>query len=140
MKERLLIIENDPTVQLCLEQVLQDEFEVISKRNELEAIEWLEADNEADLLIANLHMPLWGFEEFIKTLRLSTIFRQLPVIMLVSEKHPIHERIKCLELGADDYIVKPFHPIEVKARVKNTLKRRPKSTEAMYFIGHREMY
>ena len=58
----------------------------------------------------------------IKTLRASPVFKGIPIIIL-SSRIDSETRIACLEMGADDYIIKPFNPLEVKLKIITVLRR-----------------
>ena len=84
----------------------------------------------AKILFANLHKDYECFymqnppqaigDEFLAYLKLNELFKQIPVVMLSSEDST-SERIRLLEEGAEDYIVKPFNPQELKIRIKKIL-------------------
>jgi len=122
MVKTLLIIEDDISVQLTLAHYLKPEYTIVAKRNSLEAMEWLEAENFPSLIITDLNLPHYNGFEIIKALRSSFLFKEVPILILSGLESSV-DRIKCLELGADDYVVKPFNPAEVKARVKTILRR-----------------
>jgi DNA-binding response OmpR family regulator len=63
-----------------------------------------------------------GFE-FIKKVRSSGFFDDIPLLML-SGKEESKDKIKCFEMGADDYVIKPFNPKEIIARIKRRLQSR----------------
>jgi DNA-binding response OmpR family regulator len=67
-------------------------------------------------------MPEMDGFEFIKHIRASGFFKEIPLIVLSSYENS-STRINCLRLGADDYMVKPFNPEELEARVENMVKR-----------------
>lgn len=122
MRHTLLIIDDEPSIQKILAHFLGKEYEVITKGDGLEAKNWLESGMQADLVIADLNMPEMGGFELIQHIRADAAFLDVPILVLSGEESSA-DRIKCLEMGADDYIVKPFNPQEVKARVKNILQR-----------------
>ena len=76
--------------------------------------------NMPDLIVSDIRMPEMRGDEFLMLLKQDELFRQIPVIMLSSEDST-SERIRLLESGADDYIVKPFNPMELKLRVKKLI-------------------
>jgi len=65
-------------------------------------------------------MPLMRGDEFLHYLKCNELFKDIPVIMLSSEESTT-ERINLLEAGAEDFILKPFNPMELKARIKKFL-------------------
>lgn len=122
MKNTILIVEDELAVRKFLGFYLEKHFLVVTKDNGKEAMEWLEAGNNADAVIADLNMPLLNGFEFIKKIRDSDRLADLPIIILSgSEKSA--DKISCLKLGADDFVMKPFNPEEILVRISNMLKR-----------------
>ena len=83
----------------------------------LKALEWLNEGNVPDLIISDIHMPHMRGNEFLYYLKGNELFKHIPVMMLSSEESTV-ERILLLEAGAADYILKPFNPLELRARIK----------------------
>jgi DNA-binding response OmpR family regulator len=118
-KYRILVVDDERRmvgfIRLNLEQ---DGFEVIEAYNGNEALERLR-DSLPDLILLDVMMPdIDGFE----VLRMIREISQVPVIMLTA-KGEEDDKVKGLELGADDYITKPFSPRELVSRVKAVLRR-----------------
>ena len=97
---------------------------VAEASNGAEAIEWLDA-NTADLIVLDVMLPEVDGLTILRRLRLTS---DVPVILLTARSNEV-DRIAGLELGADDYVVKPFSPREVAARVR-TILRRPRMPDA----------
>ncbi|NMB25680.1 MAG: response regulator transcription factor [Firmicutes bacterium] len=118
-KGRVLIADDDLNVQELLSLYLvKDGYEVITVSDGVEAVRQTR-ETDPDLLILDVMMPRldgWGV---CRAIRESS---SVPIIMLTA-KGEDYDRILGLELGADDYVVKPFHPVEVVARVKAILRR-----------------
>eukprot|EP01136_Pigoraptor_vietnamica_P014329 Opistho-1_new@56399 len=83
-----------------------------------------------DLIIADIEMPMMDGYEFIDQVRSSGFLRHIPLIML-SGKDSSDNRIRCLEAGADDYLIKPFNPRELAARVNGILRRLGKKIKSV---------
>ncbi len=118
-KYRILVVDDERRmvgfIRLNLEQ---DGFEVIEAYNGTEALERLR-DSLPDLILLDVMMPdIDGFE-VLRTIREVS---QVPVIMLTA-KGEEDDKIKGLELGADDYVTKPFSPRELVSRVRAVLRR-----------------
>jgi DNA-binding response OmpR family regulator len=122
MKETLLIIDDECIVRKILQRFLGTDYAVVAASDGTEAIKWLAAGNKASLIISDLTMPRMDGLELIKRVRSGGTYRDVPIIIL-SGLDSSSDRISCLELGADDYLVKPFNPQELKLRVRNILKR-----------------
>jgi len=118
--KQILVVDDD--IELCdmLQEYLQGEgFEVVTTHNGQTGVELVLAENSYDLLILDVMLPgLNGFE-CLKQIRQSS---QIPVLMLTARGEDI-DRIVGLELGADDYLAKPFNPRELVARIKAILRR-----------------
>ena len=118
----VLIAEDDPFIRKILRQTLKDDFEVITKENGIEALSWLEDGNPVDIILSDIQMPYMDGKDLLGMLRVSPTFQKIPLIILSSFSDS-DTRIKFFKLGADDYIVKPFSPIEVKAKIMSVLRR-----------------
>lgn len=122
MKKKLLIVDDEPSIGLILESYFAKEYEVILKSNGLEALIWLQAGHLTDAIVADLEMPYLNGLEFIKLLRASILYKDIPLLML-SGRDESTNKILCLKHGADDYMVKPFNPEEVDIRLKKMLQK-----------------
>ena len=122
MKKTLLIVDDEPSICLILEHYFGDEYHVVVKANGVEAMHWLEQDNATDAIVAYYEMPIMDGPEFIRQIRASSRYRDVGMIVL-SGKDSTSNKIKCLKLGADDYLVKPFNPEELELRIRNILNR-----------------
>lgn len=122
MKKKILIVDDKPTIGKVLTLYLGTEYDVIYVENPLKALEWLNAGNQPDLIISDIRMPLMRGDEFLTHLKSSPLFNYFPVIILSSEENSA-ERIQLLMNGAEDYIVKPFNPLELKIRIKRILDK-----------------
>ena len=116
---RVLIVEDEPAIVEVLSAYLRDEgFAVSIARDGAEALRSLQRERP-DLVLLDLSLPIVsGLDVFRQIKRDSDI----PVIMVTARVNEV-DRIVGLELGADDYIGKPFSPREVVARVKTVLRR-----------------
>ena len=130
----VLIAEDDPFIRKVLRQTLKDDFSVITKENGIEAVSWLEEGNPVDIVLSDIQMPHMDGKDLLRTLRASPSFQRLPIIIL-STFSDSATRISCLNMGADDYIVKPFNPLEVKTKI-TTVLRRFEATNPKLSLGH----
>lgn len=118
----LLIIDDEPSTRKILEHFLSTDYKITLKSDGMEAMAWLEEGNETSLILIDLNMPNLNGREFTKVLRASNLFGDIPVIIL-SGSDQSKDRIECLNLGADDFMIKPFNPEEVKAKIRAILRR-----------------
>lgn len=122
MKKKILVIDDDQSIRFILKHVLHKDYEIVSKENGREGLIYLQKGNIPDLIILDLIMPEMNGVDFIKNIKQSNYFNSIPIIVL-SAKENSKEKIECFKLGADDYIIKPFNPEELKLRTFNLLKR-----------------
>jgi len=119
MNEKILIVEDESKIAALLRDYLQHAgMAVTCLADGLEVVPWLKA-NQAELVILDLMLPGQDGLEVCQEIRL---FSPVPIIMLTARIDMV-DRIRGLDIGADDYICKPFEPEEVVARVKAVLRR-----------------
>ena len=115
----VLVTDDDKDIRDGIEIYLKNEgYRVLKAGDGLEAIELLEK-NDVHLIILDIMMP--KMDGITATFKIRAE-RNIPIIML-SAKAEQTEKIHGLSVGADDYITKPFHPLELMARVKSQLRR-----------------
>ena len=119
---KVLVVEDDPTIQLIVRRSLEKRFTVSAYTNGIDALSFLQEGNLPDIIIADLNTPEMGGLELIEQLKASGYFSAIPVLVLSGEEST-ESRIKCLDSGADDYVVKPFNPRELEARINAILRR-----------------
>lgn len=123
----IVVIEDDPYMQGVLKHCLRDQFQPILFNNGLDALGHLQAGNVPDIIISDLNTPQLSGIKFLEQVKNSGFFNGIPVLILSGDDNT-ETRIKCLEIGADDFVVKPFNPRELNARLKIILKRANKLT------------
>ena len=117
--KHILVVDDDPNVLEILDMYLNKEgYKVSTASDGSQALEKTK-DVQPDLVILDIMMPQLDGHEVLRHIRQKS---QLPVIFL-SAKEEEFDRVLGLELGADDYVTKPFSPREMVARVKAILKR-----------------
>jgi DNA-binding response OmpR family regulator len=121
-KTKILIIEDDAYMQLILSEFLNHIYEIETCNNVLDALNYLQNGNMPNLIISDLNTPNFSGLELIAQLKSSSFFKAIPII-IISGDDSSDKRIQCLNTGADDYIVKPFNPAELEARIRVVLKR-----------------
>lgn len=89
-------------------------------QNPLHTIKWLHDGNMPDLIISDIRMPEMRGDEFLAYLKKDLMFASVPVVILSGEDSST-ERIRLLQEGAEDFIIKPFNPMELKIRIKKIL-------------------
>lgn len=121
-KYKILVIEDDVFMQTILKGFLGRIYEIEMSNDGIAAMAYLQAGNIPDLIITDLNTPKMGGLGLIAQVKASDFFNSIPVIILSGEDSS-EMRIKCLDAGADDFIVKPFNPREVEARIRVVLRR-----------------
>ncbi len=122
MRSKILIVDDETDILTLLEYNLDKAgFEVISAKDGPEAIE-LTRKKKPDLIILDIMLPSMEGTEVCKIIKKDEATGHIPVIMLTAKGEEV-DRIVGLELGAEDYITKPFSPREFILRVKAVLKR-----------------
>ncbi|ETJ07337.1 MAG: DNA-binding response regulator, partial [Streptococcus parasanguinis DORA_23_24] len=118
MKKILIVDDEKPISDIIKFNMTKEGYEVVTAFNGREAIELFEAE-KPDIIILDLMLPEIDGLEVAKTIRKTS---SVPIIML-SAKDSEFDKVIGLELGADDYVTKPFSNRELQARVKALLRR-----------------
>ena len=118
----MLAIDDEISIQLILKNFFKNHFYVQTKNNGKEALAWMLKGNIPDIIIADMNMPEMDGYTFISQIRSSGFLNKIPIIIL-SGSDSTENKIKCLEAGADDFMVKPFNPNELAARINGILRR-----------------
>ncbi len=119
MSEKILIVEDETKLSALLADYLKASgFEPFSLASGTDAVPWIR-ERKPDLVLLDLMLPGKNGMDICREIR---TFSQVPIIMVTARIEEI-DRLLGLELGADDYICKPFSPREVVARVKAVLRR-----------------
>jgi OmpR family response regulator RpaB len=118
-KQKILVIDDEASIRQIVETRLKlAGYDVITAADGVEALEQA-STHQPDLIVLDIMMPKLDGFEVCRELRKNMT---TPIIMLTA-KGDITDRIAALELGADDYVVKPFSPRELEARIKAVLRR-----------------
>jgi len=122
MKETILIVEDEKDIVKMLDYNLKKEgFKTLSAHDGEDALD-LATRECPDLIILDLMLPGIDGLEVCKTLKKENRTASIPIIMLTAKSQET-DKIVGLELGADDYVTKPFSPRELIARIKAVLRR-----------------
>ena len=118
----ILVVDDEEPIQELLRFNLEKEgYAVCVAKDGQEALKHVEND-QPDLLVLDLMLPGMDGLEVCRKLRSNQKFQQIPIIMLTAKGEEI-DKVLGLELGADDYMTKPFSPRELLARIKARLRR-----------------
>lgn len=128
----ILIVEDESKIAQFLAKGLNESgYTSAIAKDGMAALSRLQ-EEAFDLLILDVMLPKLDGWQVLQTLR---TFSKIPVLMLTA-KDQVMDRVKGLELGADDYLVKPFSYIELLARIKSLLRRVPKVEQKIYSIAN----
>lgn len=115
----ILVVDDDEHIRQLVRLYLEDEgMVVVDKPNGLEALDYYKA-HPVDLIVLDVMMPLIDGWELCRELRQAG---DKPILMITAKNEP-QDKIKGFQLGTDDYIVKPFEPMELVMRIKALLRR-----------------
>ena len=120
--ERVLIVDDDPDIlRLVSYNLSHAGLEISTASTGREALDTIRK-HRPDLIVLDLMLPDIDGMEVCRTLRQQQSFRRIPILMLTARGEEI-DRVVGFELGADDYVSKPFSPRELVLRVKSILRR-----------------
>ena len=122
MADKILVVEDEADIRnLVAYHLNQERFRVLEAENGEDALELVHKETPR-LIMLDLMLPSLSGLEFCKIIRQNPETAQTPILMLTAKAGEA-DRVVGLELGADDYITKPFSPREMVARVKAVLRR-----------------
>lgn len=134
----LLIVDDNSDIRAYIRSVFEKEYQIIEAVNGKDGLTQA-FEHIPNLIISDLMMPEMDGFEFCKTIKSDNRTSHIPVIMLTA-KATVESRIEGLELGADDYLAKPFYTDEIKARVANLIAQREvlkeKYSKTVLLDGH----
>ncbi len=135
MSARILVVDDEPDLlELVRFNLSQNGYQVDTASSVNEALERLRL-SPPDLLILDLMLPDFPGTDLCRRIRGDQRLAELPIIMLTARSAEV-DRVVGLELGADDYVTKPFSPRELSLRVKAVLRRRNVPTTEKTPLSH----
>ncbi|MGD0647335.1 MAG: response regulator transcription factor [Acidobacteriaceae bacterium] len=129
---RILIVEDDPSLAVFLQKGLILQGHEVDRAGDGDAALEMAAQQEPDLVVLDLGLPRRDGVEVLETLR-----REFPgsLVMVLTGRSDVQERVRCLDLGADDFVLKPFSFHELMARCRALLRRRDRFADPMLRFG-----
>ena len=124
----ILVVEDDPEMQSFISSQLGNAYSVMNASNGKEALKIL-SENTISLVVSDVMMPEMNGFELCRTLKTNIEYSHIPIILLTA-KATIQSKIEGIELGADDYIEKPFSTEYLLARIANLLSNQEKLRQA----------
>jgi len=139
MKANILIVEDEsPILELLALNISQAGYNPL-RAISAEHAEKLISEAIPDIILLDWMLPGMSGIDFAKKLRGNALTKAIPIIMLTARSDEL-DKVKGLEVGADDYITKPFSPRELNARIKAVLRRKaPELTEDLLTINGLEL-
>jgi diguanylate cyclase (GGDEF)-like protein len=129
MAERILIVDDDPDIRDVLRLTLSEEnYEILEASDGEEALKQVKTKSP-DLVLLDYKMPKMDGRQVCNIIKQDLLLRHLPIVM-VTGKGDLNDKVGGIDAGADDYIVKPFEPKELLARIRMILRRTQRDLEA----------
>jgi DNA-binding response OmpR family regulator len=123
MDKTILVVDDEMAIRMILEGILSPRFNVVTMEDGEQAVAWLHENKLPDCMIMDLSMPGMDGFEVLQKMHEDRSLAQVPVIVL-SSKDSAADRIRCSKLGAHEYVVKPFHPADLEARIDSLFRRK----------------
>lgn len=123
----LLTVEDNPEVQAYIRSIFADQYRIITAGDGKDGVAKAQEHNP-DLILSDVMMPKMDGFELCQQLKTNLATSHIPIILLTA-RTTLNDRLEGLETGADDYISKPFHPDELRLKVRNTLLQRQRIRE-----------
>ena len=119
---RVLLVEDAEEISSLLDHLLRRAgFEVALARDGRQALEYITKQPPADLAVLDILLPYYSGFDLVKTIRQNEAWKAVPIVMLTAKAQE-KDIVRALELGANDYVLKPFQPNEVIARLRRFLR------------------
>ncbi|MGI9033185.1 MAG: response regulator transcription factor [Acidimicrobiales bacterium] len=129
---RILVAEDEPRMAALLKRGLEEESYAVDVTGDGEEAVWYACENTYDAIILDVMLP--GLDGFEVCRRLRQASRWAPVLMLTA-RESIEDRVRGLDVGADDYMVKPFSFAELTARLRALLRRGAQERPPVLEVG-----
>ena len=129
---RILIVEDDPALAIFLQKGFALQGHAVDRAGDGDTALEMAEQQEPDLIVLDLGLPRRDGVEVLQILR-----REFPssLVMVLTARTDVHERVRCLDLGADDFVLKPFSLHELMARCRALLRRRERFADPMLRFG-----
>lgn len=129
---RILIVEDDPALAIFLQKGFALQGHAVDRAGDGDAALEMAEQQEPDLIVLDLGLPRRDGVAVLQILR-----REFPssLVMVLTARTDVHERVRCLDLGADDFVLKPFSLHELMARCRALLRRRERFADPMLRFG-----
>ena len=129
---RVLIVEDDSAIRGALMQALQEDGYAVDSSGDGEEGLWFAESNDYDLIVLDLMLPGIDGMELLRRVRAG---ERHPAVLIISARDTVNDRVAGLDVGADDYLVKPFALPELLARARSLVRRRHHQSTPMLSLG-----
>jgi two-component system phosphate regulon response regulator PhoB len=123
-KKIILVIEDEQSIRAMIRLALESADYIVKEAEDTKQAQRLIADQLPDLILLDWMLPAMSGVEFTKRLKQEKLTMSIPIIMLTAKAEE-ENKVIGLEAGADDYVIKPFSPRELIARIRAVLRRGP---------------
>lgn len=121
-KRKVLVVEDNEINRDILVDMLEDDYDVICAENgEIGLQKMLEFEKELSVVILDVYMPICDGFEFLKRVKNDLLLSKIPVVVSTAS-NKVDDEIKCVELGAVEFVTKPYTEEIIKGRIKNIIK------------------
>ncbi len=123
-RTRILVVEDNLDMQELIHSLLADQYDCVLSGNGAEAWGWLQEENQKindiELILSDVMMPVMDGYSLLKKIKTHRHWQKLPVVMLTARSAE-DDKLQALRMGVDDYLLKPFSPDELRARLQNLI-------------------
>lgn len=119
-KKQILIVDDEPSILKLLNFILSKQFDIHAAESGYKAHMWLEDGNFPDIIILDLHMPHFDGTSFLKSIKISGFYREIPVIIL-SAAEDLGRIVENMPFKVEAYFPKPFNPENLKDKISEVL-------------------
>lgn len=130
---KILLIEDEPSLQELIKRALEKERYVVECASNFHAAMMKIEDYDYDCILLDIMLPDGNGLTLLKELKK---MRKKDSVIIISAKDSLDDKVSGLELGADDYLAKPFHLAELIARIKSVIRRKQNDGEVSIEIGN----
>jgi len=119
-KRQILIVDDEPSILKLLNFILSKQYDIHAVESGYKAHMWLEDGNFPDLIILDLHMPHFDGTSFLKSIKISGFYREIPVIILSAAEN-LEKIVANMPFKVEAYFPKPFNPEILKEKITKVL-------------------
>lgn len=120
-RKQVLIVDDEPSILKLLNFILSKQYSIHAMESGYKAHLWLEDGNFPDIIILDLHMPHFDGTSFLKSIKISGYYREIPVIIL-SAAEDLEQTVANLPFKVEAFFPKPFNPESLKEEIVKVLE------------------